>query len=80
MALGVPVLTTPISGIPELVRDGDTGFLCASGDAGALAEALTKVLGDADAAGAVGARGRDEVHRTLDVDHKARELIACIER
>ena len=29
MALGVPVLTTPVSGIPELIVDGDTGFLTA---------------------------------------------------
>jgi GT2 family glycosyltransferase len=31
MALGVPVVSTPISGIPELIRDGDTGFLADAG-------------------------------------------------
>lgn len=80
MALGVPVVTTPISGIPELVRDGDTGFLCATGDVDSLADALQRVLDAPEAARAVGARGRDEVHRTLDVRESARQLIGCIER
>ncbi|MFT4512577.1 MAG: colanic acid/amylovoran biosynthesis glycosyltransferase [Planctomycetota bacterium] len=80
MALGVPVVTTPISGIPELVRDGDTGFLHATSDAQALADKLTAVLRDPKLAQAVGARGRDEVHRTLDVHASATQLIALIEQ
>ncbi len=80
MALGVPVVTTPVSGIPELVRDGDTGFLAAPGDSGALADVLARVLADPAAARAVGDRGRGVVHTTLDVDVLARELIVHLER
>ena len=80
MALSVPVVTTPVSGIPELVRDGDTGFLAAPGDSSALAVVLAKVLRDPPLARAVGERGRAAVHATLDVDDKARQLIGCIER
>ncbi|MCA8973196.1 MAG: glycosyltransferase family 4 protein [Planctomycetes bacterium] len=80
MALGVPVVSTPISGIPELVRDGDTGFLCAPGCAAALADTLQRVLSDRERTRRVAARGRDEVHATLDVDARARELIELIER
>lgn len=79
MALGVPVVTTPVSGIPELVRDGDTGYLAATGDSAALAAKLRQVLADPAAARATAQRGRDAVHRTLDVDHSATELIARIE-
>lgn len=79
MALGVPVVTTPISGIPELVRDGDTGFLHPTADVQALAAKLTLVLRDPELAQTVGARGRDEVHRTLDVHASATQLIAQIE-
>ena len=79
MALGVPIVSTPISGIPELVRDGDTGFLCASGDSAALATTLANVLNDPAAAAEVGRRGREEAHATLDVNRKATELIARIE-
>jgi len=80
MALGVPVVTTPISGIPELIRDGDTGFLHATSDVQALADKLAEVLKDPEEARAIGERGRDEVHRTLDVNESARQLIAHIER
>lgn len=80
MALGVPAVTTPVSGIPELVRDGDTGFLARPGDSRSLADVLQRALGDPAAARAIGARGRHAVHTTLDVDGMARELIAHIER
>ena len=79
MALGVPVVTTRVSGIPELVRDGDTGVLCAPGDTNALADALARVLGDPEFASAIGARGRAAVHRELDVDRLVGRLIARIE-
>lgn len=80
MALGVPVVTTPISGIPELVRDGETGYLAAAGDASALADALTRALDNPAAARAVGAAGRAEVHRALDIDILARQLADHIAR
>jgi glycosyltransferase involved in cell wall biosynthesis len=40
LAMGRPVITTAINGIPELVRTGDNGWLIPSGDAAALAEAI----------------------------------------
>jgi glycosyltransferase involved in cell wall biosynthesis len=46
MALGLPVITTRVSGIPELVVDGVSGLLVAPGDAGALAEAIERLLKD----------------------------------
>ncbi|MBL8733713.1 MAG: glycosyltransferase family 4 protein [Planctomycetes bacterium] len=79
MALGVPVVTTPISGIPELIVDGDTGFLAAPGSADALAQTLTRALQDPAAAG-IGRRGRAAVHARLDVDDAARQLVEAIER
>lgn len=44
MASGVPVVATSISGIPELVRDGDTGLLVPPGSPDAVADALQEVL------------------------------------
>lgn len=80
MALGVPAVTTPVSGIPELVRDGDTGFLARPGDVASLADALARALGPRDTARAVGERGRAAVRAQLDVDALSRQLIAEIER
>jgi len=80
MALGVPVVTTPVSGIPEIVRDGDTGFLTAPGHSTSLADALARALTDRDTARAIAERGRAAAHAMLDVDDLVRGLIAEIER
>ena len=44
MAVGLPVVTTEISAIPELVEDGITGRLVAPGEPAAMAEAIREVL------------------------------------
>jgi len=46
MALGTPCVSTDVTGIPELVRHGQTGLLVGQSDAIALAEALERLLGD----------------------------------
>jgi glycosyltransferase involved in cell wall biosynthesis len=45
MSQGVPVVATDVGGIPEAVTDGETGFLIAPRDAGAVAGAVTRILG-----------------------------------
>ena len=47
MACGCPVVASRVGGLTTTVRDGVTGFLVPEGDAGALAQRLTTVLGDA---------------------------------
>ena len=49
-AVGVPVVASRIGGIPEVVRDGETGLLVPSGSGEALAAAILRVLDDSDAA------------------------------
>lgn len=44
-ALGTPVVGTDIGGIPELVREGTTGFLAEPGDAASLSEAIIRASG-----------------------------------
>jgi len=44
MAAGLPVVATRVGGNPDLVRDGETGFLIPPGDAASLAEALDRLL------------------------------------
>jgi len=58
MALGLPVVSTPVDGIPELVVDGVTGVLTPPGDAAALAAAIGALLGDAGRRRALGEAGR----------------------
>ena len=58
MLLGKPVVATAAGGVPELICDGETGFLTPPGDAACLAERLIPLLRDADLRHSVGARAR----------------------
>jgi glycosyltransferase involved in cell wall biosynthesis len=62
-ALGRPVLGARIGGIPELVRDGETGRLFPSGDAPALAAALASMASPEAGLSAMGERARRVVER-----------------
>lgn len=68
MAAGKPVVTTKVSSMPEIVRDGVHGYLVEPGDSTALAKALLKILTNAQSAVQMGAQGRQEVeqHFTLN--------------
>ena len=64
MACGVPVIASRIGGLPELVIDGETGFLCELGDIDAYTKAADRLLKDKDLhhrmATASRARARDQ--------------------
>jgi glycosyltransferase involved in cell wall biosynthesis len=53
-----PVVASRVGGIPEVVIDGETGLLVAPDDPAALAEALTRLLGDPGLRAKLGAAGR----------------------
>jgi len=76
MALARPVITTRIAGIPELVRDGQDGWLVPAGDCRALVEAWTALL-EADPASllAMGASARQRVLQRHSAAAAARKLI-----
>ena len=46
LASGVPVVGTDGGGLPEVVRDGETGFLCGVGDVAGMAAASLEILRD----------------------------------
>jgi glycosyltransferase involved in cell wall biosynthesis len=56
-----PVVATRVGGITELVADGETGLLVPPDDPVALADAVVRLLDDADTARAMGERGRRQV-------------------
>jgi len=66
MATGVPVVSTAISGIPEMIDDGAHGLLVQSGDARALADALRRVLGDDALHARLAKAGRQRVCERFD--------------
>ena len=61
MATALPVVATPVGGTPEVVHDGDNGYLVPVGDSAALAERIIRVLDDPSLAAAMGRRGHEVV-------------------
>ncbi len=61
MASHVPVVSTPVSGITELIRPGHNGILASERDVTALAEAMDLLLEDEVLAARLGAQGRETV-------------------
>jgi glycosyltransferase involved in cell wall biosynthesis len=61
MAFGLPVLATPVGGIPDLVADGDTGLLVAPGNVEELANAIATLAGDRQLRRQMGERARARV-------------------
>jgi len=76
MAMGLPVVSTAISGIPELVRSGENGLLVGQRDAHALASALELLLRDATLRERLGASARATVTARFDASNAAQQLAA----
>jgi glycosyltransferase involved in cell wall biosynthesis len=75
MALGRPVISTYIAGIPELVRPGQTGWLVPASDEIALAEAMREALvASIDQLATMGAAARTRVIERHDASREATKL------
>ena len=61
LAMGRPVVASPIGGIPEVVHHGTTGFLCPVGDPAAYADAAGRLLADPSLRKRLGTAGRELV-------------------
>jgi len=71
MAAALPVVTTQIAGVPELVQQGHSGVLVPPGDPLALQEALHRVLADPALAEQMGANGRAHVEHSFAIQTEA---------
>ncbi|HST65458.1 MAG TPA: glycosyltransferase family 4 protein [Mycobacteriales bacterium] len=74
MAAGLPVVSTAVSGIPELVRHGENGLLVPPEDPAALASALLKLAADVPLRERLAAAGRSTVAERFDGDVLARRM------
>jgi phosphatidylinositol alpha-1,6-mannosyltransferase len=66
LATGRPVVASAVGGIPELVRDGDTGALVPPNDPPALTAAVRRLAADAECRRSLGASGRRWIEREWD--------------
>lgn len=78
MALGTPVVATSVTGIPELVRHGDTGLLVPEHDPAALAAALGRLLADPALRLTLARRARSLIEAEYDGRRQAQALGALV--
>jgi len=82
LAAGRPAVATRVGGVPDVVDEGETGFLVRPGDTHALAERIEILARDPERRAAMGAAGRERtlsryaVERLVDdMDELYRELL-----
>ena len=79
LAASCPVIASRLSGIPELIEDGVTGYLFEPGNDAELGAKIAHVLAHPDAAREVAARGRARVLDEYNIDRNAADLLNLIE-
>lgn len=76
MACGLPVVASAVGGIPELIEDGNTGFVVGPGDAGAFGEALKMCLTDPTLAQHMSQSCVEIARHRFDIQRQANEYLA----
>ncbi len=79
LALGTPVVATPVTGIPEAIIHGRTGLLVPETDPVALADALESLLGDPELRCELADAGRRHVQEHFDSNANGRVLHDALE-
>jgi glycosyltransferase involved in cell wall biosynthesis len=78
MAAALPVVSTRVGGITDVVRDGDTGYLLDAGDGDALGDVLESLVADANLRKTLGERGRADASLRFDARQNARRLFEFV--
>lgn len=74
MASGLPVVSTPIAGVPEMVMEGETGFLVPQKNPEAVSDAIAKVLRNPALVAELGKRGRARALEKFSIENSVAEL------
>lgn len=77
-ACGTPTLGARVGGVPDAIRDGETGLLVPPEDPAATAEALTRLLTTPELARRLGKQGRERVLNDANWDHIADRLFDAL--
>jgi glycosyltransferase involved in cell wall biosynthesis len=76
MAHGKPVVATRVGGIPELIVEGESGYLVDRRDTEAMSERVLQLLNDDDARARMGSLGREIVQTKFDLSKNVTQLIS----
>jgi glycosyltransferase involved in cell wall biosynthesis len=74
MAMGLPVITTAVAGIPELVENNQNGLLYQSHDVVGISSGIIELLRNAEKRRQLGAAGSKKVREQFDVAQAAKRL------
>jgi len=77
-AAGLPLVSTQLAAIPEIVQDGRTGLLVPPADAITLAQALGRLVADAPLRAALGSGAQELVRRQFDAQANSKRLVELI--
>ncbi len=80
MAAGLPVIATPVGGIPEVVIHQETGLLVPVGDVQALVNAMLKLLQNPDLRNEIGNKGSEMVRKDFSVEKMCDEVFDIYEK
>ena len=80
MAMELPVVTSDISGIEELVEDGQSGLLVPPNNAEVLADALERLLADEALQQTMGKKGRAKIQRDFNISVESLKLEKVLKR
>lgn len=68
MAYGLPCVMTPVGGIPQVIHDGENGFMSPVGDVDDLADRLAELLASPELRGSIGSAARRTIERDFNID------------
>jgi glycosyltransferase involved in cell wall biosynthesis len=80
LALGIPVVAAKAGGIPEVIKDGETGRLVEAANPQALAKGIIEMLSNVDQARAMARRGQDNVKAEFSIDAMVENNLAVYNR
>ena len=76
MAAGLPVVASNVGGLPELVVDGQTGWLVPAADPDKLADCLKRLIADREMRQAMGAAGRRRAEQDFPLSRMVEQIVA----
>ncbi len=74
LSSGLPMIGSNVGGIPEVISDGENGYIITPGDVEMLTERLLELLKDADIRKRMSANNRKRAVRFYSIDHVMKEL------
>jgi glycosyltransferase involved in cell wall biosynthesis len=80
MSVGLPVIATPVGGIPDVLRDGEEGYLVSPGSLGELSRRIIELLNNRELRERIGENARRRLHSKFSPDVAVPALIALYQR